>query len=151
MNGIEKIFIKHYRSLDLDEFHDIIALRMQVFVVEQDCPYQDLDGLDKDAYHLFVLNSENKIIGTLRILKKGICYPEIAIGRVVSHQNHRDKQIGHLMMREAISFIQTELKESSIRLSAQTHLLKFYQKHGFESTEKEYLEDGIPHTEMLKK
>ena len=142
--------IKHFTQLTLDEFHDIIALRMEVFVVEQDCPYQDLDGKDRDAYHLIIHSDDNQLTGTLRILKAGVYYPEIAIGRVVSHANFRDKKIGHLMMKKAIDFIEKDLKQKSIRLSAQTHLMKFYEKHGFRSTGKEYLEDGIPHTEMLK-
>lgn len=143
-------FTKHYSELSLDEFHDLIGLRMEVFVVEQDCPYQDLDGLDKDAYHLVVLSDQKETIGTLRILKPGVYYNEIAIGRVVSHADYRDKKIGHLMMKEAINFIEKELNQHSIRLSAQTHLIRFYEKHGFKSTGKEYLEDGIPHTEMLR-
>ena len=143
-----QVEIKHYSALSKDEFHDIIALRIAVFVVEQDCPYQELDGNDKDAYHLIVREGD-VIIGTLRILKPGVSYPELAIGRVVSHPDHRDKQLGHLMMKEAMDFAQNELKEKAVRLSAQTHLTSYYQKHGFESTGKEYLEDGIPHTEML--
>ncbi|MBD3636774.1 MAG: GNAT family N-acetyltransferase [Crocinitomicaceae bacterium] len=142
-----EVTIKHYTELSKDEFHDIIALRIAVFVVEQDCPYQDLDGLDKDAYHLMVIEND-EIIGTLRILKPGVYYNESAVGRVVSHPNHRNKKLGHLMMEHAMNFIQNELNLNSVRLSAQTHLIKYYEKYGFESTGKEYLEDGIPHTEM---
>ncbi len=145
-----KTNIKHFNDLTLNEFHDLVALRMQVFVVEQDCPYQDLDGLDKDAYHLIVLNENHQTIGTVRILKAGVYYDEVAIGRVVSHEDFRHLKIGHLMMEKAIEFIAATLKSNRIRLSAQTHLKHFYEKHGFVSTGKEYLEDGIPHTEMLK-
>lgn len=147
---MDQLIIKHYSELSLNEFHDLIALRMEVFVVEQDCPYQDLDGKDKDAYHLIMLSEDLQTIGTLRILKAGVYYPEAAIGRVVSHKDYRDKGIGHHIMKAAIDFIESEMKEKSIRLSAQTHLVHFYEKHGFKSTGKEYLEDGIPHTEMLK-
>lgn len=140
--------IKHYKELNTDELHDIIALRIMVFVVEQDCPYQELDGKDKDAYHLIVTEDE-QIVGTVRILKSGVSYKEVAIGRVVSHPNYRDRKLGYLMMEQAIRFVQKELKEKDIRLSAQTHLVKFYESTGFKSTGKEYLEDGIPHTEML--
>ena len=140
--------IKHYADLTKDDFHDIIALRIAVFVVEQNCPYQELDGKDKDAYHLMV-KENGQTIGTTRILKPGVSYDEVAIGRVVSDQNHRDKKLGHLMMKEAMRFVRDEMKEHKIRLSAQTHLVGYYEKHGFKSTGKEYLEDGIPHTEML--
>lgn len=143
-----EIQIKHYTELSLDEFHDIIALRIMVFVVEQNCPYQELDGKDKDAYHMTV--SENGIVvGTLRILKKGVSYQEVSIGRVVSHPAHRDRKLGYLLMNEAIRFVEDNMKEKAIRLSAQTHLLPFYQRMNFKSTGKEYLEDGIPHTEMI--
>jgi ElaA protein len=143
------ISIKHYSELSKDEFHDLIALRIQVFVVEQDCPYQELDGLDKDAYHLIAIEN-NQIIGTLRILKPHVSYEEMAIGRVVSHPEHRDKKLGYQIMKEALAFIKDQMNEDRIRLSAQTHLCKFYRTFGFVSTGKEYLEDGIPHTEMLK-
>jgi ElaA protein len=143
-----EISIKHYEDLSKDEFHDLIALRISVFVVEQDCPYQELDGLDKDAYHVLIKEND-EIIGTARILKAGVAYPEVAIGRVVSGSEHRDKKIGYLLMEAAMKFVKEEFKEKSIRLSAQTHLLAFYQKVGFQSTGKEYLEDGIPHTEMI--
>ena len=144
------VLIKHYTELSNDEFHDIIALRMAVFVVEQDCPYQDLDGLDKDAYHMIVLEN-GETIGTLRILKPGVSYNETAIGRVVSHPDHRKRKMGHLMMEKAMAFVINEMGFDTVRLSAQTHLIDYYGRHGFKSTGKEYLEDGIPHTEMLFK
>ena len=143
-----KITVKHYNQLSLNEFHDLIGLRMEVFVVEQDCPYQDLDGLDKDAYHL-IIEENSEIIATSRILKAGVAYPEIAIGRVVSSPKHRDKKLGHLIMSESMKFVESTFGRQNIRLGAQTHLTSFYEKYAFKSTGKEYLEDGIPHTEML--
>ena len=143
-----EVSIKHYTELSKDEFHEIIALRIAVFVVEQDCPYQDLDGLDKDAYHLMVIN-EGQMIGTVRILKEGIIYKEVAIGRVASHPDHRDKKLGYLMMQASMEFIKEHLNSGDVRISAQTHLCKFYEKFNFKNTGKEYLEDGIPHSEML--
>lgn len=140
--------IKHYNELLKDELHDIVALRIAVFVVEQNCPYQELDGLDRDAYHLLV-KSENQIIGTARILKKGVVYPQVAIGRVVTHPSYRKQGLGHVIMKNCMAFIKNELKENRIKLSAQSHLQSFYLQHGFSSTGKEYLEDGIPHTAMV--
>jgi ElaA protein len=140
--------IKHYSELTKDEFHDMIALRMAVFVVEQDCPYQDLDGLDKDAYHVLIKESDT-IVGTARILKPGVAYDETAIGRVVSATDKRHLKLGHELMKASMQFIQAELKEHAVRLSAQTHLKGYYAKYGFLPTGKDYLEDGIPHSEML--
>lgn len=140
--------IKHFKDLTLDEFHDLIALRIEVFIIEQNCPYQELDGLDKGAYHLLIREND-KIIATARILLPGIVYPEIAIGRVVSSPRYRSFKLGHLIMKNSIEFILNNLKENKARLSAQSHLVGYYEKHGFQSTGKNYLEDGIPHTEML--
>lgn len=145
-----EVQIKHYKDLSKDEFHDLIALRIAVFVVEQDCPYQELDGLDKDAYHMLIWEDAS-IIGTMRMLKPGVAYDELAIGRVVSDPNHRGKKMGHLMMEAAMEFIKNELKLNSARLSAQSHLKEYYSKYGFVATGKDYLEDGIPHSEMLYK
>ena len=146
-----QVEIKHFNELTLNEFHDIIALRIQVFVIEQDCPYQELDGKDKVGYHLILRDLEGVLIGTTRILPKGISYPEFSIGRVVVTKNFRYLKLGHLLMEESMQFIEEKFGKQDVRLSAQTHLVKYYASHGFASTGKEYLEDGIPHTEMLLK
>lgn len=146
-----KVEIHHYVDLEKDDFHDLIALRIAVFVVEQNCPYIELDGKDKKAYHLFVKNETNNIVGTLRIFAAGIAYNEASIGRVASHPDYRHLKIGHLMMQSAMDFIQNELNKPNVRISAQTHLCNFYAKYGFVATGHEYLEDGIPHSEMLFK
>ncbi|MDC1403217.1 GNAT family N-acetyltransferase [Crocinitomicaceae bacterium] len=146
-----QVEIKHFNELTLNEFHDLIALRIQVFVIEQECPYQELDGKDNVGYHLILRNEEGAIIGTTRILPEGISYPEIAIGRVVVAENFRYLKLGHLLMEKSIQFIEEKFGKQDVRLSAQTHLVKYYASHGFASTGKEYLEDGIPHTEMLLK
>jgi ElaA protein len=143
-----KIEIKHFNDLSIRELYDMISLRVAVFVVEQNCPYQDLDGLDLDAYHLLI-KEENSTIATLRILKPGVVYKEVAIGRVASDAKKRHLKLGHKMMEESMNFIKDTLKENKVRLSAQTHLTDFYAKHGFKLTGKSYLEDGIPHSEML--
>ena len=143
--------IKHYKELTLNEFHDLIALRIQVFVIEQDCPYQELDGKDKVGYHLILKNEDGVLIGTTRILPKGTSYSEIAIGRVVVAEKFRYLKLGHLLMEDSMKFIEEKFGKQDVRLSAQTHLVKYYAAHRFVSTGKEYLEDGIPHTEMLMK
>jgi ElaA protein len=140
--------ILHYSKLSLETFHDLVALRISVFVVEQNCPYQELDGNDKNAFHVIV-RDEGNIIGTARILNPGVAYQEPAIGRVVSASSHRHAGVGHLIMQKAMAFIENHYGQRSARLSAQTHLVKFYEHHGFVSTGKTYLEDNIPHTEMV--
>lgn len=139
---------KHYKNLSLDELYDIIALRISIFVVEQDCPYQELDGKDKDAYHLIFKKDNEKIMGTLRVLSPGVSYDEVSLGRIVLHPDVRGKQFGHQMMHEAMGFVKSKFGDVSIKLSGQKHLEKFYNSHNFKSISKEYLEDGIPHILM---
>ena len=144
-----KKFVQPYSKLSLDHFHDIIALRIKIFVIEQDCPYQDLDGKDKLAHHLFYTNNEDEVIAATRILPQNISYTEVSIGRVVVDESCRGTGLGHLIMEESINFVKDEFGQVDIRLSAQKHLENYYRKHGFKSTGKAYLEDGIPHVEML--
>lgn len=142
--------VKHYKDLSVDEFHDLIYLREKVFIVEQDCPYQDVDGKDKVSFHL-IGRLDNEIVATSRILPPGVSYNEVAIGRVVMAAKARGKGYAHDMMRQSKSFIVQTFGNVPIRLSAQKYLEAYYASHGFESTGKEYLEDGIPHVEMLFK
>jgi ElaA protein len=143
--------IKHFNDLSLTEFHDLIQLRIKVFVIEQNCPYQELDGKDKKSYHLICRNQKGDLVGTFRILPPGISYNEASIGRVVLDEKYRGTKNGHKMMEEALTFINKEFEKESVRISGQKYLEKFYEKHGFISTGKEYLEDGIPHVEMILK
>lgn len=140
--------IKHYRDLSLNEFHDIIALRLKVFVVEQNCPYLDLDGKDKKAYHLIARNGIGDLIATARILPPGVSYDDSSIGRVVIDETARGNGLGHKLMDECMNYALLEFGNSPIVISAQKHLEKYYNTHGFVSTGKDYLEDGIPHVEM---
>ena len=141
--------IKHYRDLTLNEFHDIIALRLNAFVVEQNCPYLDLDGKDKKAYHLICRDGKGDIVATARILPPGIAYSNVAVGRVVTSESIRGNGVGHELMEKAMDFCLLEFGNEPIRISAQKHLENYYGKHKFLTTGKEYLEDGIPHVEML--
>ncbi|MFN5417648.1 MAG: GNAT family N-acetyltransferase [Flavobacteriia bacterium] len=141
--------IKHFTELSTIEFHDIIQLRINVFVVEQNCPYPDLDGKDKKAYHVIGRDGFGKIVATARILSPGVSYKEVSIGRVANAESERGKGLGVQLMEECLKFIAAEFGEVSVRISAQTYLLKFYESLGFKSTGKEYLEDDIPHVEML--
>ena len=141
--------VKSFQELSLEEFHDIIALRIQIFIIEQNCPYQEVDGKDKLAHHLFFKNEMDEIIAVTRILPKGISYAEVAIGRVVVHEDYRGTGLGNQLMADSMNFVKDEYGKVPVRLSAQKHLENYYRIHGFKSTGKEYLEDGIPHVEML--
>ena len=140
--------IKPYQDLTLNEFHDIIALRVNVFVVEQDCPYQDLDGKDKKCYHVICRDGKGNIVATARILPPGISYDSTSIGRVVIDKEIRGKGIGHELMQKCMDYALVEFGNSTITISAQKHLENYYKSHDFISTGNEYLEDGIPHVEM---
>ncbi|MCB0477407.1 MAG: GNAT family N-acetyltransferase [Crocinitomicaceae bacterium] len=141
--------IKHYKDLSVDEFHDLVSLRIEVFVVEQDCPYQDLDGKDKIAFHQIGRDDSGEIVATSRILGPGVSYQEVSIGRVVVSQKVRGRGVAHEMMEKSKEFVNSEYGNVPIRISAQEYLEKYYSGHGFEFTGKKYLEDGIPHMEML--
>ena len=141
--------VKSFQELSLEEFHDIIALRIQIFIIEQNCPYQEVDGKDKLAHHLFFKNEMDEIIAVTRILPHGISYEEVAIGRVVVHEEYRGTGLGNQLMADSMNFVKDKYGEVPVRLSAQKHLENYYGNHGFKSTGKEYLEDGIPHVEML--
>jgi ElaA protein len=141
--------IKPFENLSANELYDIMRLRSEIFVVEQNCVYLDLDGKDKVALHLFG-EFEGKIVAYSRLFKAGISFDNASIGRVVVGANYRDKKWGHDLMREAISGIMTHFGESKITIGAQLYLQKFYESHGFVQTSEMYLEDDIPHIEMKK-
>ena len=131
-----------------DELYEIIKLRIEVFVVEQDCPYQDLDDKDKNAYHLFV-EDNGLVVAVLRILPEGVSFEDMAIGRLIVKKSYRGRGISKKMMNKAISFIINDLNKSKIRLSGQAYLLEFYESLGFKRVSDVYLEDGIDHYEFL--
>lgn len=141
--------MKRWQALEVEALYKILTLRSAVFVVEQNCIYQDCDGKDRNAYHLF-LEEEDKVIACLRILDKGVSYDEIAIGRVVVDQSARGRGLARKMMQQAITFIEKELKEEVIKLQAQAYLVDFYGSLGFRAVSEVYLEDGIPHIDMQR-
>jgi len=141
--------IKHFSELTTTQLYQILALRSEVFVVEQECIYQDLDHKDQKAIHVLGIDENNKLISYARILPLGVIYPEFAIGRVIVAHSHRGTGEGHRLMDYCMTSIETIAGETSIRISAQAHLESFYEAHHFKSTGKAYLEDGIPHIEMI--
>ncbi|MFV5684982.1 GNAT family N-acetyltransferase [Flavobacterium sp. GB2R13] len=141
--------IKPFEALTVHELYDILKLRSEIFVVEQNCVYLDLDGKDKVALHLFG-EFEGAIVAHARLFKAGISFDNASIGRVTVAANYRDRKWGHDLMREAIAGILSHFGESKITIGAQLYLKKFYESQGFVQTSEMYLEDDIPHIEMQK-
>lgn len=141
--------IKPFKELSADELCQLLQLRSEVFVVEQNCVYQDIDGKDPKAIHV-IGEFEGEIVAYSRIFKAGDYFDQASIGRVVVKENFRDRKWGHDLIKEAIVAIEKNFGTSEITISAQLYLKKFYESHGFIQTSEEYLEDGIPHIEMKK-
>lgn len=141
---------KHFSELTAREYFDVLYLRTEIFVVEQDCPYQEVDHKDQKAYHLWGETGTGEVIAVSRILPQGVSYDEVSIGRVALKKEYRGKGIADEMMLKTFQFIQQEFGAVPIRISAQEYLINFYHKHGFNQIGKIYLEDNIPHVEMLR-
>jgi len=141
--------IKPFETLSLNELYQVLRLRSEIFVVEQNCVYQDIDNKDQKALHLMG-EFEGKIVAYARLFKSGDYFDQASIGRVIIDTNYRDKKWGHELMREAIAGIEQYFGESKITISAQLYLQKFYESHDFVQTSEMYLEDDIPHIEMRK-
>ncbi|GGH26325.1 acetyltransferase [Sphingobacterium alkalisoli] len=145
MNIIWKI--KTFENLSPYELYQILKLRINVFMLEQECLYPECDDKDLKAEHLFGLH-ENHIIAYARLLPPGISYKESSIGRVVTASDYRKFGIGRQLMERGIEQILSEFPNNGLRISAQAHLQSFYQNLGFQKETEPYLEDNIPHIEM---
>lgn len=143
--------LKTFDQLSTDELHDIIQLRINIFVVEQNCPYPELDGKDRKAYHFYGQNDEGRIVAYTRIFAPGDYYEQAAIGRVVVDSKHRGDGTGYALMKGTIRNMKELFGDLEIRIGAQKYLVSFYEKLGFTNTEEEYVEDGIPHVYMIRK
>lgn len=143
------VITKTFSELSLDQLYSILQLRSEVFVVEQDCIYQDIDGKDQKALHVlgFV---ENELVAYTRCFDKGIYFEEASIGRVIVKKNFRKSGLGHQILEASVRAIKDLYHTSSIKLSAQQYLIDFYEIHGFKTIGEGYLEDGIPHIAMVK-
>jgi ElaA protein len=144
-----EITIKTFQELTTKELYDLIQLRVDVFCVEQNCVYQDLDGKDEKAIHI-IGKKNNKIIAYTRVFKAGDYFKESSIGRVVVRKDERQHKYGYDIMKASIQAVKEYFNETTIKLSAQTYLRKFYNNLGFKEIGQEYLEDGIPHIAMVK-
>ncbi len=140
-----------FQELSLTELYDLMQLRQEVFIVEQDCPYLDADGTDQVSWHLMGFDEDSDMVAYTRLIPKDISYKNaLSIGRVVNAKKVRGKGVGRLLMKESIAQLEQLFGQETIILSAQCYLLKFYQSLGFKPVGEEYLEDGIPHIKMKK-
>lgn len=145
-------YLWNFRSFDALSPHalyGILALRQQVFVLEQNCVYVDCDDRDQVSLHLWTERSD-KVVAYARILPPGVQYDEVAIGRVVTSPAMRRTGLGRALMTEALHRVRAMFGEVPVRLGAQTYLVEFYKQFGFEPG-LPFMEDGIPHTHMIRK
>lgn len=137
--------VKQYNELTIDELYDIIKLRVDVFVVEQNCPYYELDGKDKGAYHVFY-KENGKMIAYLRALDRGVSFETVSLGRVISLK--RRCGLGTELLKKGIEIAKEKYNADKITIEAQTYAKAFYEGVGFEKVSDEFTEDGIPHILM---
>ena len=145
---------KRFDDLSVHELHDALSLRCRVFILEQG-PYQDPDEYDKPSWHLLGRAPDSAhgqaLLATMRLLVPGAKYEEASIGRVVCAPEIRGQGVGRLLVAEGVAQAQRAFPGQPVRISAQAHLQRMYGEHGFKTVSDEYLEDGIPHVEMLYK
>lgn len=141
-----------YQELDIDSLYAIMRLRQEVFVVEQNCPYLDLDDHDQKAFHVIGKDKNGRIEAYARIFDKGISYEKYqSIGRIITSIRERGKGEGANLVSYAILKCKQLYGTEDIKISAQSHLRKFYERFGFQTVGQGYLEDNIPHHAMLLK
>jgi ElaA protein len=141
-----------FQHLTVQQLYDVLQLRVDVFVVEQHCAYRELDEYDRhpETKHLSGRNEGGELIAYSRILPPGLCHPEVNLGRFVVKADFRKQGIGHQLLQTALQEIAGWWPETPIKMSAQTYLHRFYAQYGFIQVSDGYLEDGIPHVDMVK-
>lgn len=146
---MKRIIWKHkkWKELNKNDLHEILILRAEVFIVEQNCVYQDIDNKDPKAIHLYG-KINNKIIAYSRIFNQGDYYKEISFGRALVSKAQRGVGVGDELVKNSLEIIKKNWPNKKVKISAQARLKKFYKKHGFIEKGEEYLEDGIPHVSM---
>jgi ElaA protein len=138
-----------FEDLRVSQLYEALRLRSEVFVVEQQCIFQDMDGDDLKAMHLLGVQ-DGELLAYARCFEAGVTFPEASFGRVLTRQSARGQGLGHVLIEQAISAISQVWGPQAIRIGAQLPLTRFYAKHGFVETGVHYLEDGIAHMEMLR-
>lgn len=139
---------KSFDELTTNELYVILQLRNEVFIVEQNCVYQDIDNKDLKSFHLMAFDGEI-LVAYSRILPAGVSFEEVSIGRVITAPNYRGKGIGFILIEKAIETVLITFNTKSIKIGAQLYLKKFYESFGFTQTSEMYLEDGIEHIDMV--
>lgn len=143
--------ISDFQNLSVNQLYEILQLRSKVFVVEQNCVYLDCDDKDIASDHVMLYNNEFQLIAYARILPKGISYPDYcSIGRVATHPEYRAQTLGKKLMDHVVNYCDEKFDAIPIKISAQSYLINFYKKYGFEVYGDEYIEDQIPHTAMIR-
>ncbi len=146
--NLSPVIIKTFHELDKEELYKLIQLRIEVFVVEQDCPYQDLDNLDMQGRHIWI-EEEKKILSYLRLNPPGTRFNEPSLGRIVTKDTIRSRGLAEIIINKALEIIDNDYRMPT-RISAQTYLEDYYSRFGFVKCSEEYMEDNIPHIEMLR-
>ena len=144
-----EVSVKTFNELTTEELYQILRLRSEVFVVEQDCVYQDVDNKDQKALHIMGIK-DGEVVAYTRVFEPGDYFDNVSIGRVVVSQSQRKYGLGKQIMQASLAAINQRFPDKPIEISAQSYLLKFYTELGFNAFGEEYLEDGIPHRRMLK-
>lgn len=144
--------VKLFPQLTVDQLFEVLQLRVNVFVVEQRCAYPELDVHDRhvETRHLLGQDESGQLIAYARLLPSGLTFSEVSMGRCVVRQGARGKGAGHQLLHAALDEIQTKWPGHAIRISAQGYLQNFYEQYGFMRVSDTYLEDGIPHVEMVR-
>lgn len=143
--------LKKFEDLSNVELYTILALRLAVFSVEQNCAYQDADGKDFKSLHLMGLDENGQLMAYSRLVPPGVSFKEVSIGRVITSNIARGSGAGKELMKVSLEEIKKHFGNVPVRIGAQCYLIKFYSDFGFEIASEEYLEDNIPHIEMLRK
>ena len=141
-----ELIVKHFDELTARELFDLYKLRVSVFVVEQNCPYQEVDDADRMSYHVW-LRDENGIAACLRVIPAGVSFEDVSIGRVIAVR--RRCGLGTRIVTEGLRVAQEKLGAQRVTIEAQTYARALYENLGFRRTSEEFLEDGIPHIRML--
>jgi len=141
-----KLIVKKFEELTAEELYEILKIRVSVFVVEQKCPYQEIDDRDKQSFHVY-LKDDDGIQAYLRVVDKGVSFAEVSIGRVIAVK--RRCGIGSKILSEGIKVAKDKLKATTIKIEAQSYAKELYEKQGFRQVSEEFLEDGISHVLMI--
>ena len=141
-----ELFVRRFDELDIHDLYEIMKLRCDVFIVEQECHYEDIDGRDINAIHVY-LKDNNEIVGYLRILDKGVVFKEVSIGRVIAKR--RRVGIGRELLKAGLIAAKKYYNADKIKIEAQVYAKSFYERVGFKVCGAEFLEDGIPHVPMV--